>query len=101
MSTLITLVRELIFRWKAESPKLFVRIQWISGILTALITTTLILNTSFEWGLGLILIANMPLTSILGAIGTFLGGIFTTAKVTVEDKVELTKKLEAKKELVG
>ena len=93
MNAIIELIRELLIRLKLKSPALFVKLQWVSGLLVTIITSLLIINSTFGWGWGLILIFKIPLTIILGSIITFLSGIFITAKTTVDDKKELNGKL--------
>lgn len=93
MNELIKFFKEIIIRISHESPALFKKLQWISGLLTAVIPALLGLNEMFDWGWGLILIANIPLTYILSGVCTFLIGIFATAMTTVEDKEKLNAKL--------
>lgn len=92
MNTILDLLKVLVLRWQAESPKLFVRLQWISSIIGALISAVLILNTSFNWRLGLVLIAKIPLTLILTGIVTFLAGVFGASKITVANPDDLIPK---------
>ena len=93
MVQLIAFFREIIIRLSHESPKLFKKIQWISGLLTAVIPVLLGLNETFDWGWGLIKIANVPLTYILSGLCTFLIGIFATAMMPVENKDKLKEQL--------
>ena len=94
MNAIIELVRELLVRVQLKSPKLYVKLQWISSILGTVIGALLVLNTSFDWGWGLILILHIPLTTILSGVVTFLTGIFLLAITPVEDKKALTEKLD-------
>lgn len=93
MNQLIAFFREIIIRISHESPALFKKLQWISGLLTALIPALLGMNEMFDWGWGLITIVNVPLTYILSGLTTFLIGIFATSLTTVEDKEKLNAKL--------
>lgn len=93
MNAIIELVRELLVRVQLKSPKLYIRLQWISSILGTVIGALLALNTAFDWGWGLILILNIPLTMILSGVVTFLTGIFLLAITPVENKKELDEKL--------
>lgn len=94
MKQLIDLVRELLHRLQLESPDLYKKIQWISGTLATLIGVALGLNSAFEWGWGLIMFFNIPLTYILATIATFIGGVFGMAKTPVKNNEHLEAKLK-------
>jgi hypothetical protein len=93
MTQLIKFFREIIIRMSHESPALFKKFQWISGLLTTLIPALLGMNEMFDWGWGLIMIVNVPLTYILSGSTTFLIGIFATSMITVDDKEKLNERL--------
>jgi len=97
MIPIINLVRELLIRIKLKSPKLFIQIQWWSGAIGTIITATLLLNSTFDWEFELIGILNIPFTTILSGIVTFLGGLFVTANLTVQDTKRLETKLDEKR----
>jgi hypothetical protein len=77
MEKLILLFTELVLRVKSESPKLFVRLQWISGIISSILTVILVLNEVFNFGLGtIILYGTMNLPTFLTTINALLLGVF-------------------------
>lgn len=93
MQTIIDLVRELLIRIKLKSPKLFIKLQVSSVITCAILGGLLTLNSSLGWGWEMIMFLKMSLTTVLGGVITFLVGIFTIASITVENKKDLTDKL--------
>lgn len=98
MQQLISLFREIILRiFSHESPELFKKIQWFSGIITGLITVLLIGNSMFDWGWGLITIVHISLTQILSGIVLLLGGIFGASTVPVKDTEKLSANLKKSK----
>lgn len=91
MSNIFEIIKMLILRWRIESPKLFVKLQWISGILTSIIATVLTLNETNDWMLDQVEVLSMSLTTILISTLTFLIAVFGTSRITVKDPKELEK----------
>ena len=86
MKNLLSLLSELAVRLQSESPKLFKKLQWISGILTVLITLILSFNEFAELGLGLIIVfKSINLPEFLVIINSLLVGAFGISKLPVED----------------
>jgi len=85
MNQIITIVKILMIRISEESPKTFAVIKEISIVLIVTIAGILWLNNFYEWGLGLYLIAKIPLTHLLSAFAMFLAGTFGTSIITVKD----------------
>ena len=91
MKNLLSLLSELAVRLQSESPKLFKKLQWISGILTVLITLILSFNEFAEIGLGTIIIyKGINLPEFLLMINTLLVGAFGISKLPVEDNTVIT-----------
>jgi len=91
MKNLLTLLSEIAVRLQSESPKLFKKLQWISGILTVLITLILSFNEFAELGLGLIIVfKSINLPEFLLMINTLLVGAFGISKLPVEDNTVIT-----------
>lgn len=81
-------------RLQAKSPKFFNVIKWTSLTILAFIGLGLGLNEMYDFGWGIIMVfGKIPLTQFLGMIATFLGGIFSTAAITADDKSAMKSKL--------
>lgn len=93
MTELIKLVRELLKRLITESPDIYKKLQWITGILTSLIGIALAANAAFVWGWSEIIVPllNISLTVFLGGVVTFLTGIFAVSFTPVKDPKKLEK----------
>jgi hypothetical protein len=90
MEKLILLFAELVLRYKAESPKLFVKLQWISGIISSILTVVLVSNEVFSFGLGtIILYGTMNLPTMLAAINALLLGVFGVSKLPVKNNADI------------
>lgn len=82
MQQLIEFFFELFQRlFKQTNPVFFKKLMWAFGGLSSVIIVALGLNTSFGWGWGLILIAKVPLTYILGSLSSMFGGMALMAKL--------------------
>lgn len=98
MEKLIKLIVELAIRLSADSPKLFVKLQWIAGIISGVLTLVLILNEIFLLGMGnVILYGTMNLPTFLGLINGMFLGILGVSKLTVADHT-LLENIEPKKD---
>ena len=90
MEKLILLFAELVLRFKADSPKLFVKLYWIAGIISSILTVVLVLNEVFSFGLGnIILYGTMNLPTMLATINALLIGVFGISKITVKDNADI------------
>ena len=66
MDKLIKLIIELAVRLSADSPKLFIKLQWFAGIVSGILTLVLILNEVFLFGMGnVVLYGSMNLPTFL------------------------------------
>lgn len=95
MKSITSILAEIIVRLQSESPKLFKKLQWISGILTVIITLILSFNEFAQLGLGTInVFRGINLAELLVMINTLLVGAFGISKLPVADNniiVELKK----------
>lgn len=91
MNTIINILKEVALRVNAESPELFKKIQWASGVLVMLITFALSANASLGLGWGLVVFFKIPLTTILAGIAGTLTAVFGVSKLPVKDADILVK----------